>query len=375
MGNNISRIYNNWRCADCSMHCERSTCAADVLDFDMIDSVTGEFIDHCITVYDGDGDAMPMCRRCAWAVAERCADDGEYHSDYVYVQYRGGGEYYTRDYAENYCVCCADCGEYVMPDSAAMIDGEYYCSSCAREHSAIKSYHAHKGEYEPIGYDQYDRYIGIELECDGFDDYDGMIGAAETIQRRHGDAVVMENDCSLYSGFEIISQPHSIDALTDLDIADICDTLENYGAAYAPATAGLHVHFSRTWLGLTTEERRATLANITRAYVANWDMLVALSGRDDYDSINEYAFKPSCYADDDDADVLYSLDSRYCAVNNDNSKTIEFRLGAGILSADYISRWIHLHVAMIDAARRGQLFTVNGDYTITITGAANTAAA
>ena len=104
-------------------------------------------------------------------------------------------------------------------------------------------------------------------------------------------------------------------------------------------------------------------------------MLVALSGRDDYDSINEYAFKPYCSPDDDDSDALYALDSRYCAVNNDNSKTVEFRLGAGILSADYISRWIFLHVEMINAARRGDAFKVNSDYTITITGAAVSAVA
>lgn len=375
MGNNVSGIYNNWRCADCAMHIERYGCAAVARDWDMFNSTTGERIDNAVTVYDNEGEPMPMCRRCVWAVAERCADDGEYHSDYVFVNGRGCSDYYTREYAENYCVTCDDCGEYIDSDAAVEIDGYTYCPSCAREHSVIKSYHAHKGEYEPIGYDEYDRYIGIELECDGFEDYDDMMQAADTIARNYRDAVVLENDCSLCSGFETITQPHSVDALEDLDIEDICATLKNWGADFAPGTAGLHMHFSRTWLGLTTEERRATLANLTRAYVANWDMLVDLSGRVDYYGIDDYAFKPTCYADDDDADVLYSLDSRYCAINDTNSRTVEFRLGAGVLSGAFIRSWVKLHIDMIDAARRGEVFIVNDDYTITTGEAARAAVA
>ncbi len=375
MGNNISRIYNNWRCAECSMHCDCNTCAADVNDWDMFDSITGEYIDNAVTVYDDYGDAMPMCRRCVWAVAERCADDGEYHSDYVYVTGRGYSDYYTREYAEDYCVVCEDCGEYVDADAAVTIDGYTYCRLCARDHSIIKNYHAHKGEYEPVGYDQYDRYIGIELECDGFDDYDDMMSAAESIAHNYRDAVVLEQDCSLYNGFEIITQPHSTAALEDLDIEDICATLERCGADFAPSSAGLHMHFSRTWLGATAEERRETIINLTRAYVANWSQLVELSGRNDYCGIDEYACRPSCYADDDDNDVYYALNSRYCAINNENSRTIEFRLGAGVLSGAFIRNWVNLHIQMIDAARRGVYFIVNDNYTITTGEAAHAAVA
>ena len=379
MSNNIIRqesgLFSNWRCNGCAMHTDSTACAALVSGWEMLDSMTGEYIGEAVRVFDEYGDAATMCRRCAWAVAELCRDDNEYHSDYVTAHGRGYTDYFSSEYAAENLYRCDDCGDYVTPDAATFEDGYIYCPTCAREHSAICSYHAHKGAYSPIGFDQFDRYIGFELECDGFSDYSYMNESARRISKIFGDAVVMENDCSLDTGYEIISQPHSAEALDNLDIGGICDTLTDYGADYAPSTAGLHLHFSRTWLGLTEDRRRRTIVNLTRAYVANWDMLVLLSQRESDYSIEEYACMPYIRPSYDDNDVYYSLDSRYCAINNEPRHTIEFRLGAGVLSESYIRNWIDLHVSMIDACLHDQTFTVNRDYTITITGAAETAAA
>lgn len=372
----MSSAFNNWRCRGCAMHTDCNGCAATVSGWDMVNSDTGEYINAAVRVFDASGDAVTMCRGSAWVVAEICSDDDEYHTNYVYVYGDGYADYYTADYARDNFIRCDDCGNWIYPDAARNINGYTYCADCAREHNVIKSYHYHKGEYFPVGCDEHDRYIGLELETDGFGDWEDRNTAAAAIMNNYGDAVVLENDCSLDCGFEIITQPHSVGALDCLDIGGIINTLDEWGACSAPDTAGLHMHFSRTWFGLTDDSRRAALANMARAYVQNWETLVKLSARESYYSIEDYACAPDCAEDATDADALYSINySRYCAVNNTGSATVEFRLGSGWLDENYIRNWIQLHIDMIDACKRGQTFVVNDDYTITITGAAETAAA
>ncbi len=365
-----SNLFNHYGCRGCAMHTGNCECSAIVSDDYMTNCDTGEVIDDMRLVYDWADGPVPMCDHCAWVVSERCEDDDEYHSDYVYTE--DGGNYYSRSYAENYLHQCEDCGNWFEDsDNLRYTGGGYYCRDCRCYHSVICSYHDHHGNYYPVGGDWCDDLIGFELESDYYDGAEtDCAEELNSLFNRGRDVLAFEEDCSLSKGFETISHPHTLDALRDFDFDTLCDTMTSYGACYNPSTAGLHLHFSRSWFGEDSDSQCATAGRLMRAYADNWDTLVLLSNRGDSYSINSYAQPPTIYDECSDED-LYEENcggwgDRYRAVNVQNSNTIEFRLGAGCLDADYIRAWIELHVAMIEAARLGQAFRVNDDYTITI---------
>ena len=375
MNANEVRSFSRWSspCRDCA-RCRFDGCGCMAMECDgyITDRETGEIIDRARRVYNS-WDSFITCEHVAHRYAEVC-EDGELHTNYYIMSDTGAA--YTYEYAYDNCYQCADCGDwYEYTDDLRVIDGDHYCDSCAACHSVIGSYHEHKYEYEPIGGTWDDNLIGIEFECDGFDDSDDRENAARAIIDNVSD-IVLEEDCSLNNGFEIISQPHTAAALFNgFEFDALVDTLFSWGACECPSTAGLHVHFSRSWFGDDRDEIEETVGRLALAYINNWDMLVSCSGRDDDWHIHEYAAMPTCYEYDTPREAAQNLRSRYLAINNCPSKTVEFRLGAGWVDAAYMRSWIKLHIAMIDACRRGLEFTVNYDYTITITGEQETAAA
>lgn len=368
-----SSLYNYSRCARCAMHTQNSACAAAVEDGYMINGETGEVIDNAIIVHDSFSrfdTQVPMCEFCARAVAEKCEDDNEYHADYIYTE--DTNIYYSRDYAESCLYQCEDCGNwYEYEDSLRYTGGGSYCCDCAKYHSVICGYHDHHGDYYPVGGDWCDNLIGLEIESDYYDGAE--TDCAEELHalfNRGREILAFEEDCSLSEGFETITHPHTLEAIRAFDFDLLCDTMQGFGACANPYTAGLHMHFSRSWFGADTEEQQATIGRLMRAYSENWDALVCLSNRGDSYSIENYANPPTIYEECSDLDIYAEnrggWGNRYRAINCENRNTIEFRLGAGFLDADYMRAWLELHVSMIQAARLGQAFRVNYDYTITI---------
>lgn len=347
--------------------CAGAECHAVESDGYMINPNTGEYIGRAVTlVHDWSGRETVICRDAARVNGALCANDNKYHTSYIYNS--TDGEYYSESYA-NSCESdmhqCEHCGEW-FDDWALEYDycEGWLCSDCYSEHSnPIQSYHHNHGRFFKIGDAADNKTIGFELETDGYSD---IYGAAREISDEYGDAVVLEEDCSLDEGFEIISQPHTVDALQDFDFEGLTDSIITYGADEAPTTAGLHLHFAREWFGAYDDyERDETIARVIVNYRNNWEMLVALSLRESDYQIEDYAAFPR--GGDTVEDVLYyNGRSRYYAVNLQNSRTIEFRLGAGVANARYIRKWINLHIEMIEAARAGFNFTVNSDYTITL---------
>ena len=378
-----SNVYSFYRCRNCAMHTGVCECSAVVCGGYMTHCETGEIIDDCVEVYDGTEALVPMCDWCASAATEECYDDDERHVDYVYTD--DTGRYYSRGYAEDYLYQCDECGSWFEDaNSLSYIGGGHYCRDCRQYHSVICSYHDHRGEYSPVGGDWCDDLIGLEIESDYYGGAEA--DCAEALDCEFNscgrDVLAFEEDCSLSEGFETITHPHTLEALRDFDFGRLCDMMMEYGACSNPSTAGLHMHFSRSWFGETTDEQQATAGRLMLEYACNWDVLVALSNRGDSYSINNYAQPPAVsdmfgrqcslleYGACGELEIydenVGGWGCRYRAINCENYATIEFRLGAGLLDASYIRAWIELHVAMVRAARAGQAFRVNYDYTITI---------
>lgn len=257
------------------------------------------------------------------------------------------------DYVREHYYTCEDCGEYFYySDSVHYIEYDgYYCDHCMEQmRGPIEDYHSNKGNY--IFYGDGNKYIGYELEVDGGFD---RANCAYDIQRILHDRVFFEEDGSLSDGgFEIISNPHTLEVFDELKIEEVMKICKNYGfTSHDSGNCGLHLHFSKAWFGDTCAEQSENIALVTKFYHHNFEIMKKLSRRDG-----------TRYCEDENYDFANkSLDkvindkknsSRYSAVNLqplDAHGTVEFRLGRGTLVYNTFMAWLDIHCAIANASK------------------------
>ena len=187
------------------------------------------------------------------------------------------------------------------------------------------------------------------------------------------DEVFFETDGSLDNGFEIISQPHTIDAFyekTDswkkmLDILSDA-TFKSHNAG----TCGLHIHVSKTWFGLTERQQNFNIGKIYKFFDTYWEDLYKASRRDTcstyYCSKNKTNIK---YREENrhhkteshawqaqakyDHDTRHDSESHHRALNNSNYGTFEIRLGRGTLNKASFFAWIDLVLNIVKNSSKG----------------------
>lgn len=259
--------------------------------------------------------------------------------------------YYTEDYVNQNYYCCESCGEYF---TWGYFDTDLnMCEECAeryREENIIGGYHDNKGEFYHVG--ERAQCIGIELEVENRAHALSNSDMARRLRDMYPH-IVFEHDGSLDNGFEIISQPHDLNAFSAVPWEELfSDLIENGFRSHDTDTCGLHVHFALEWFGDTRTEQELTIDRICRFYIRNWHALSKLSRRKRfrYCSIGESYITPSVYET-----LSEKKYDRYVAVNicpMDYQGTIEFRLARGTLKASTFRAWIDLHVAIIENAKR-----------------------
>lgn len=223
--------------------------------------------------------------------------------------------------------------------------------------------------------------FGFELEVDK-SDIDGSYKSlynnivAHAIIDNTGlekDEVFFETDGSLDNGFEIISQPHTIDAFyekTDswkkmLDIlSDATFTSHN------ACTCGLHIHVSKTWFGSTERQQNFHIGKIYKFFDAYWTDLVKASRRDtsstyycdknktnikNREEIRRHKTESHAWQAQAkyDHDTRHDSDSHHNALNNSNYSTFEIRLGRGTLNKASFFAWIDLVLNIVKNSSKG----------------------
>ncbi len=335
------------KCRFCAA-CIDGECTASRDGGCMVHPETGEVLGYAETLHqDFSGRAYDVCEETARYWGYFCEDDCEYHEDAIYNY--SDHCHYSPDYALNsgYMAQCQECGDWYDADE---VRGGC-CDCCRQNHRSIQSYHAaHYRGWEKVGDYDDTKTIGFELETDG-DYYDPESAAAE-IMDTFGYTMTAEEDCSLSQGVEFISQPHTLEAMRNFDFDSLVNICADWSADPEPYTCGFHVHFDRSWFGDSDEEQRFTIARVILAYRNNWDNLVFLSRRQSDGQIDNYSRYPAGGSDVDEI-ISNNCGSRYYAVNLQNSNTVEFRLGAGVLDAEFLRQWIELHVQIVEACRRG----------------------
>ena len=284
-----------------------------------------------------DSDTQRWCESCTDYYAEEDYYSGDLIArDGAYEIRTGFGEWAYTIRTDDTCYC-DHCGYYV--DSNFWNDEYECCENCAdvvreEENTLIKDYHAHKRSFCTVGKFKgkgSPYFVAIELEIDGGNCSDRE-ACAHAINDAFRDHFVFEYDGSLNSGFEIISQPHTIEEFFALDWKKLFKICKNYGfKSHDAGTCGLHVHITRTFFGANTGEQERAIAKLITFVDKFYNDIVRASRRDAY-TARRWA---GTYDTLDREDALRKARNedceRYRCINVTNPNTVEIRIMRGTL--------------------------------------------
>lgn len=271
--------------------------------------------------------------------------------------------YFTVDdnefhHIDNYVVCeqcrydnyseCDYCGNIVHNDYIYYDDYDnVYCEDCweNNQRGLIWDYHV-RPKYNLFG-DTSHTY-GIELEVDTMQDVNHIDRneAAQKVQEHLGeDHVYFNEDGSLsYSGFEIITHPHSMRELLALDWENTFKDLSHDGfRSHQAKTCGLHIHIGRTNFGNTEEEQNTNIAKLYVFFNKWWVDIVKMSRRTNYqlrwcnkNDMQGVDLSVDNWHESSDIEKIKGIVERKSgdhsvAINNSNHNTVEIRVPRGTL--------------------------------------------
>lgn len=336
---------------------------------DMVDNAEVYHCGECGGLFYSDdlsyikSEDIYVCDSCYNRYFTECNDCGEvfrYTDMYSVTDSEGYGNYVCDDCIRDYEIC-DDCGRYFRYYDNFNHD-DYICDECYEERhindSLIREYHdrpdyvyfTENGSSWRIGNEN---YIGseIEIETESCKLYNEEI--AEEVKMTMGERCYFNSDGSLNEGFEIITMPHTYEAVINSnEFKNMFDELIEFGAkSHDTSTCGLHFHFSRTFFGDTYEEQQEQIVKLVQFFDDYYDELVKFARRR-YSECDEWAKKSAAneYRMDEINKTknqkekkevyknTYLNDLRYRAVNLTNSNTVEIRICKGtLLYSTYIA--------------------------------------
>ena len=342
-----------------------------------------------------------ICKDCAENYI-RCAycEDMVYKEDCVTTEY---GQYCRTCFEENF-VLCSDCGCFEHIDNAHYVSSRndyicdscylddyatcescervfhlddlewnddydcYYCRECDEEYnsdSPIASYHTHKNHHRPIFHtengiqndDSNNLFLGAEIEVDNGNYREET--AREVIDIMN-DFLYCEHDGSLNDGFEMITQPATLNYHKSImnKYKEAFDTLIRNGfRSHNTTTCGLHIHFNRSYLGANgSQEQEMAIVRLLYLTEKMWDDLSKFARRnlencrwakkynkDAQDVVKE--IKENNYGNE------IVAGDRYMGVNLTNRTTIEFRIFKGTLKLNTYIATLQLVDLLVNLAK------------------------
>lgn len=229
---------------------------------------------------------------------------------------------------------CSQCGSEGFHE---IIEGETLCEQCFTEYTfdSIRSPHANPA-LEFYGYSDNGRFYGFELEM--------MDGLNPTLMAGRLNYAFPEifttRDGSVPGGFEMVTQPCTLEYHESMDYTRFFSLCENkgYKSHDASRSCGLHVHVSR--IPQTHKQIGGQLYLIHKF----WNKFVKFSRRKGSD-INQWAGMYQCINIGDSFQSIYlkcqyesqmGYQYRYRNINLQNTATIEYRIFRGSLKRDTV---------------------------------------
>lgn len=289
-----------------------------------------EFTDHMSGTYD-DVDRCRSCIEHNWYWSE-------YHDTYVHTENarraldRFGDEVWVHE----------DSDDFHYDEERDMY---VHNSFEPPEPPILGSYHSSKSHQRPIPDDwstQLHRWLGVELEVEVREG-----DRLEKVKELHakindgeiGKHVFFEQDGSLQSGFEVISQPMSLPKHRDL-WSWLQDNAAVRGLrSHNTTTCGLHVHVNRDALSNIQVARIVTFINDPR----NEPLIRAIARR--------YA-EGYCKIKQKTLDNALESPDRYEAVNITSQKTVEFRIFKGTLKYESLMAAVEFANSLLDFSNK-----------------------
>lgn len=312
-------------------------------------------------------DGVRVCRECLDTLMKKhsksiyfCVGCREFHTKQKYGKNRVNENKWICDMMIPQCTKCDSCGMLLFGSTYEAVaimrsfSGGQYCSKCYTRDNKyfIKRYHDDPPmQFYEVGEDGKNLswscekaeniYYGLELEVDAGGQRDDI--SKPTLQLLNDEAYAMR-DGSLEHGFEIITFPHTEDALYNMNWGETFKFLVKNGyRSHDINTCGLHLHVNRRCFGADPEIRRMNIAKLMYFFETNRDEFIKLSRREEA-HINRWA---KFYANrGSNVNLNYYLlvydrynrsnshDDRYKAINLCKRATVEFRLMRGTLKLD-----------------------------------------
>ena len=330
LGENYQVIEDEMVCSNCSEHITHCEHCGKTID------------DRNEYTYSYNGDYY--CDECYYELFRNCDRCG----DTIPVDecnWSNDNPYCDNCYEGMFCEC-SSCGEVINRDEAYILDDEYFCEECYEVYESntniINGYHDRDLELslKKADCDDLDWYLGFELEVErgrgnGLDKQQ----MARYIRRNYPElGLVFETDGSLSNGFEIISQPMTINYIYQHseDFKGILQALQNNDfKSHDTSTCGLHVHVSRTALGEGTNATK-NLNKLILFTETFKEEIKRFSRRDNYSyckftSDTRGLKNNTYYKSSEILKRLNDMGSRYQVVNTTNEDTIEIRVFRGTL--------------------------------------------
>ena len=275
-----------------------------------------------------------------------CYYCNEYHSKTI--------PKYRYNYIHNICKLgcykayyCESCGDRFSGNNLSRQYG--CCSACASYEKLVEKTKVNSYHYQPEVrfYTQPEYYVkdgkdfkgcGIELEVDIGGERNDMSAMAVNMLK---DEIYVKHDGSLCNGFEIVTYPHTYEALMSMNWKNTLRELMLYGyKSHDSNRCGLHMHISRTLFNQTAVPKLMYFYDKFR----NDLLLFARRDRERADRwARAWITEPNNITYDNECEKYATFnecgrhDYRYRAVNIINRNTVEIRLVRGTLNYDSFS--------------------------------------
>lgn len=239
------------------------------------------------------------------------------------------------------------------------------CECCWEEEDKVIEDYCESHEHDPIFFGEYKGEfcgLGFELEVDnnpcGSDKNEDVASDLINNSGLELDELRYAHDGSLDTGFEIVSQPHTVKEFWKKQDCwkKMLKTLSDEGyKSHDTSTCGLHVHVSRAMFGKTEEEQTSAIAKVYTFFDENWEGIVKISRRKNF----RWSEKNDIYKDSNKSnyknwknEAKKKRGSHGEALNNSNDHTFEYRLGRGTLNSWSFFSWIDFILTITKNSKR-----------------------
>ena len=298
---------------------------------------------------DGVAKTNKVCESCYGQYYKECCDCHSIFDRHSTIQHQN--KFYCKTCFDKQWQMCGHCNN-IRPRGQflhTIYDNRVVCEDCYNVYGPIQRYET-KPKLEFIGAPPH--YYGVELEVELVDQNKSVRGAkaGEVVNLFDKNFIVVKEDGSLRSGFEICTQPATlVEHISRWD--KFFDKLPKNLHSFNSPNCGLHVHCSKKPLSLLTIAKIVVFTNDEK----NKAFVETIAGR--------RSCSYACIQKKEYGTVKNQItgrvgrSERYEAVNLVNKDTIEFRLFKGTLKRESFYKALEFCDALIH-------FCMTGNYGI-----------